>query len=453
MPLWYDDCSSQRLRFDLRKSKRFTEASAKLEFIEGMRALAALYVVVSHFCSMVIPSDSARFNQTKGTLLANAMGAFRNGHLAVAAFIVLSGFCLQYGLFQRGDGRVYGLGGFFKRRAFRILPAYYATLALSVGICYWVTWPNKDIRPFDTYVKASSGLPVTLDSLLAHVFLIQNLSMDWMYRINGALWSISIEAQLYLLFPWLILVMQKRSPIQLLLLISIPSLLIAAYVPGAAKMYSWFAILFVAGMMAAHYAHRPDPVKGLKPAYGFAIFWAGLLSTFYMVYQQAVVGNSLDATTLIASDLTCGFATAAFLYSATISPGGLAQRALSARWLVRIGVASYSLYLIHHPLLQAIYVYRPAWAATPEMETAYLLAVALPAIVVAALVFSWVFERPFVKSYLPAPSAVDDHQLYQLPLKPLEHATMESYANFEGESKEASRERNASKRGRKAKLY
>lgn len=437
----------------MRKAKRFTETSAKLEFIEGIRALAALYVVLSHFCSMVIPSDSARFNQTQGTFLANAMGAFRNGHLAVAAFIVLSGFCLQYGLFQRGDGRVYGLGGFFRRRALRILPAYYATLLLSVAICYWVTWPNKEMRPFDTYVKASSGMPVTLDSLLAHIFLLQNLSMDWMYRINGALWSISIEAQLYLLFPWLILVMQKRSPVALLILTAIPSLLVAGFVPGAAKMYSWFAILFVAGMMAAHYAHRPDPVKGLKPAYGFAIFWSGLIATFYMVYQQAVVGKSLDSTTLIASDLTCGFATAAFLYSATISPGGLAQRALSAKWLVRIGVASYSLYLIHHPLLQVLYVNRPSWASSPEMETTYLVTLALPVIVVVSLAFSWVFERPFVKSYLPAEQSNPDFQPYQLPLRPLEVASMASYAYMEGESKAAPRKRDAAKRRKKAKLY
>ncbi len=381
------------------------------------------------------------------------MGAFRNGHLAVAAFIVLSGFCLQYGLFQRGDGRVYGLGGFFKRRALRILPAYYATLLLSVAVCYCVTWPNKEMRPFDTYVKASSGMPVTLDSLLAHVFLLQNLSMDWMYRINGALWSISIEAQLYLLFPWLILVMQKRSPVALLILTAIPSLLVAGFVPGAAKMYSWFAILFVAGMMAAHYAHRPDPVKGLKPAYGFAIFWSGLIATFYMVYQQAVVGKSLDSTTLIASDLTCGFATAAFLYSATISPGGLAQRALSARWLVRIGVASYSLYLIHHPLLQVLYINRPSWASSPELETAYLVTMALPVIVVVSLAFSWVFERPFVKSYLPAEQSSPDFQPYQLPLRPLEVASMASYAYMEGENKEAPRKRDASKRRKKAKLY
>ena len=415
--------------------------------------MAALYVVISHFCSMVIPPNSARFNQTQGSFLANAMGAFRNGHLAVAAFIVLSGFCLQYGLFNRGDGRVYGLGGFFKRRALRILPAYYATLLLSVAVCYWVTWPNKDLRPFDTYVKASSGMPVTLDSLLAHIGLVQNLSMDWMYRINGALWSISIEAQLYLLFPWLILVMQKRSPILLLVLTAIPSLLVTQLVPNAAKMYSWFAILFVAGMMAAHYAHRPDPVKGLKPAYGFAIFWAGFLATFYMVYQQAVVGKSLDSTTLIVSDLTCGFATAAFLYSATISPGGLAQKALSSRWLVRVGIASYSLYLIHHPLLQVLYVYRPGWASTPEMETAYLMLVALPSIVVLSLAFSWVFERPFVKSYLPTGNSAPDFQTYQLPLLPLSEARMANYAYLAGENEEAPRERSASKRRKKARLY
>lgn len=411
----------------MKKSKRFSETSAKLEYIEGLRALAALYVVISHFCSMIAPIGSAKFKAQEGTVLSAIMAFFRNGHLAVAAFIVLSGFCLQYGLFNRGDGRVYGLGKFFKRRAWRILPAYYAALALSIGICFWITWPNRETSPFNIYVKASSGQPVTPDSLVAHLLLVHNFSLDWMYRINGVLWSIAIEAQLYLLFPWLILVMQKRSPMTLMTLIAIPAIAIAALVPGAAKMYSWFAILFVAGMMAAHYAHRPDPRRGLRPPLAYALCAIGLTGTCYMVYQSAILGQQLDATTLIVSDLFCGFGTAAFLYAATVSPGTWAERWLSARWLVRIGVASYSLYLIHHPLLQVLYVYKPSFVNSPELEAAYLMLVGLPAIVAVSFLFSRIFEKPFVKSHLPKEVAEEqDASICFLPIVPLGEAKMKN---------------------------
>lgn len=389
----------------VRRKRKYPEVSTKLEFIEGMRAIAALYVVLGHFCGMV----DAKFLDTGKSiatpLLQTLMKPFWYGHLAVAAFIVLSGFSLQYGLYQRGDGRVYGLGKFFKRRAMRILPAYYACLIFSYVVCQYVTIPNQAVPPFRNYV------PITPESLWAHIFVVHNWSVDWMYKINGVLWSIAIEAQLYIIFPFLILVMQKKSPLLLLIATIIPTILVVNYLPGAGKTYSWFAILFVLGMMAAHFSYRPSLKIGPNARTGIFLSIIGAAITAYIVYFALSQGKVFDTPTLISSDITFGLSTATLLYAMTVAPGSWIERLFSMKWLVKIGIFSYSLYLIHHPILQIFYVNKPPTILGSEMTMVYLLGAALPTIIFVSWLFSLVFERPFVKSRLPmgvaAKAAVD----------------------------------------------
>lgn len=405
-------------RTKVRKNRKSGQG-AKLEFIEGMRAIAALYVVIGHICSMVETNLLAGKKSLLPGWMNAIMSPFWHGHLAVAAFIVLSGFSLQYGLFHRGDGRVYGLGKFFVRRGMRILPAYYACLIFSLFVCQRITQPNGNLLPFSQYV------PVNDAALWSHVFLVHNFSTDWMYKINGVLWSIGIEAQLYLLFPWFILVMQKWSPKVLFTLVSVPAVLIAGSVPGAAKMYSWFAILFVVGMITAHYCFRPDLRKGAKPGIAVKTTVVGVVLTTVIVNYSLSQGRPFDPLTLILSDLSFGFATAAFLYYATVKPGTWLEKLFAHRALVRIGIFSYSLYLLHHPILQVLYVNRPGFAKGLEAAFFYLLLIGLPVILLVTWLFSQVFEKPFVKSTVPQFATDSEAPIrLQLPLVPVGEVVM-----------------------------
>ena len=431
-----------------KRKRKFSEVSTKLEFIEGMRALAALYVVIGHFCGMV----DAKFIDTGKSiatpLLRNLMAPFWHGHLAVAAFIVLSGYSLQYGLFQRGDGRVYGLGKFFKRRALRILPAYYACLVLSYVVCQYVTIPNAINPPFRNYV------PITSEGLWSHVFLVQNWSVDWMYKINGVLWSIGLEAQLYLLFPFLILIMQKGSPLLLLVTVTIPTILIVNLLPGAGKTYSWFAILFVLGMMAAHFSYRPSLTIGPKAKTGIFLSLVGAAAAMWIVIGYGKPNPPTPI--LISSDIAFGLSTATFLYAATVAPGSWLERFFSMNWMVRIGIFSYSLYLLHHPLLQIFYVNKPTNILGSEMTMAYLLLVALPVIIVVSWLFSLVFERPFVKSRLPMGVAAEVAVAsIALPLRPITgiRYRSEDHAYMAGEQEKEPLEKSKSSPKKRAKLY
>ncbi len=418
-----------------------------------MRAIAALYVVIGHICGIV----DAKFLDTGKSIampwLQVLMRPFWYGHLAVAAFIVISGYSLQYGLYQRGDGRVYGLGKFYRRRALRILPAYYACLAFSYWVCQTVTIPHASSPPFDRYV------PITPESLRAHIFLVHNWSVDWLYKINGVLWSIAIEAQLYILFPFLILIMQKRSPLTLLAVVIVPTVLIINYLPGAGKTYSWFAILFALGMLAAHWSYRPSLKIGPKARTGFFLCLVGAVITGKIVTYSLSQGKVYDTPTLISSDLTFGLSIATLLYAMTVAPGGWIEKFFSMKWFVRIGIFSYSLYLLHHPLIQMLYVNKPTWIAGSEATIGYLLVVGLPVILMVSWLFSLIFERPFVKSRLPMSKAAQ-RAVERIPL-PLRVPTMIEMESDQpghaylasGKKKGSLRKISSEPKKKKAKLY
>ena len=141
------------------KSRSLPREFPRLPFLEGLRGLAALYVMFGHLASIVDPSALAGRRSEVPAVLHVIFGPVGQGHLAVAAFIVLSGFCLQISLFNGGDGRVAKPSRFFLRRAERILPAYWASLAISLAVTVGLA-PNLPGMPFDIYRS------VTWDSLV-----------------------------------------------------------------------------------------------------------------------------------------------------------------------------------------------------------------------------------------------------------------------------------------------
>jgi peptidoglycan/LPS O-acetylase OafA/YrhL len=308
------------------------------------------------------------------------MQPFGYGHLAVAAFIVISGFCLQMSLFNGGNGDLTNPVRFFKRRALRILPPYYACLALSILVALFIT-PLGQGLPFSLY------LPVTPDAIQSHVFMYHNFSPDWMYKINGVLWSIAIECQLYLLFPLLVWLLAKAGrPSTFLLACSISVSVLIAF-PRSEKLYPWYLALFAMGMAGAHLAYKPPSWRG--PNAFAALLVAGIAAfACYVGLNNRLIMPLCDAL--------IGVALVGVLYAGTISKKLWLNKVLGCKPLVGLGAISYSLYLMHHPILQPLYLFRPAMAQDPLAATKYLLVFGLPIILGLCTAFWFVFERPFV---------------------------------------------------------
>jgi peptidoglycan/LPS O-acetylase OafA/YrhL len=106
-----------------------TRQRVHIDFLDGIRGLACLYVAMYHAAIFAGHYGLARASHGEEySALGNAIKFLTSfGHYGVAVFIVLSGFCLAIpvardaGLNLRG-----GIGEYLKRRARRILPTYYA---------------------------------------------------------------------------------------------------------------------------------------------------------------------------------------------------------------------------------------------------------------------------------------------------------------------------------------
>src|SRR5690242_6107960 len=165
----------------------------RLAGLDGIRGLAALFVVINHVFLRAFPGypvDHAPF----------WAGPFIYGRFAVVVFIVLSGFSLALSPARR-DWRLGGAARFARRRARRILPAYWAALAFSVAVAWLVVAPP------------GQGAP-GVKSVAVNGLLVQNLIGA--PTPNRSFWSLAVEAQLYVVFPLLLLLVRRWGAVLML---------------------------------------------------------------------------------------------------------------------------------------------------------------------------------------------------------------------------------------------
>ncbi|MDX2066038.1 MAG: acyltransferase [Fimbriimonadaceae bacterium] len=350
----------------------------RLPALEGIRGLLALYVVIGHLAALADPSAQAGKRSASPDWLVALISPFGHGHLAVSGFIVLSGFCLQLSVYLGNRGKMRRAGDFFRRRAVRLLPAYYACLALSIATCYAVT-ERLPGMPFRLY------LPVTPENVVAHVLLIHNWRPEWMYKLNGVLWSIAVEAQIYLLFPGFVGVLHRFGRPALLVAASlIPAAMLA--LPGWPKLYGWYVILFAIGMAFASLAYRPP--RWLVPRASFGL----LLAATGLGWMAVALPARLAIPVL---DLGFSVVLGGCCYAVAVAPHAWGTRLLALRPLVGLGLISYSLYLIHHPLQQWTYYLVGAEKMEAATRLAWLTGT-LPLVIGLSWVFYRTFERPFL---------------------------------------------------------
>lgn len=360
-------------------------ATVRFAHIEGFRGILALYVTIGHLFPLADPNAFLGYGSTAPAWFGWLAAPFAHGHFAVAAFIVVSGFCLQMALFDRADhGKLRDRRKWFGRRARRIGPPYYAALILSLLVMFTVTNRYSGVPPFDRWADASP------EAIAAHFAMVHNLRPDWMYRINGVLWSIAFEAQLYLLFPFLNKALMTGGRAWALGLSTAAAILLAVLVPQGGKLYFWYLPLFVAGMASAHWTYRP-PAKATKRPDPAKLF---LLSA--ALYGAAIVSTAWGQSALMAGDVLFGLGTAVLFAMLAITTRGAVKEVLVRKEVVALGTMSYSLYLMHHPFAQVWYHWRPDWAVDPATRLGWMV-IGLVPILFACFLFFVPFELPFLR--------------------------------------------------------
>lgn len=296
--------------------------------LDGLRAIAIIAVMIYH-----AEIDMAGIRLLPG------------GYLGVDLFFVLSGFLITSIIVSDLAKQRFTLIGFYERRARRILPALLVLLLALVPLAWLVTSPTA-FSEFSQSLIYTTGFVANIffwgqDSYSAEISTLKPLIHTW---------SLAVEEQFYLFFPALLLLLwhyAKRRLHLIVLSLFTVSLLWAnyssQYYPDAA-FYSLPARLWelLAGALLA--------IQGTNLGYKEPTFkrqistWLGLSAITYALLF-------FDDSHALPSFITLLPVLGMVLVIATIRPGDVLHRLLSARVLVMIGLMSYSLYLWHQPVL------------------------------------------------------------------------------------------------------
>jgi len=326
--------------------------------IDGLRAVAVLPVVAFHL----------GFKQVHG------------GFAGVDVFFVISGFLIGSIILSEMTDRTFSVRTFYVRRLRRILPALFASLAVTSAVALWLLYPGE--------------LSQYAETLAAAVFSYSNV---WFYQHAGYFdapsasqpllhtWSLAVEEQFYVALPLTLLLLRRlgRSPLRLaLILIALASLALSidgAFRAPDATFYllparAWELLLgTLAGMFAAPQSRA---LREAVAAAGLAlIVGAVLLLDQRMPFPGlAAIPPCLGAAMVIWAGRAGPTATGAVL---------------SWRPAVFVGLISYSLYLWHWP---AIVLYKQFVVRDLTSLDRLLLFAAVFAVAVCSW---WFVERPF----------------------------------------------------------
>jgi peptidoglycan/LPS O-acetylase OafA/YrhL len=343
--------------------------------LNGIRGLAALYVVAYHIFLRAWPGYPGASRPPFWMLWLSF------GRAAVAVFIVLSGFSLGLGP-ARSGWRLKSIAVYARRRAWRILPPYWAALGFSLVM----TW----------YVLAQPGWAVPNGkSVVVYGLLVQDVFA--VGSPNRAFWSIAVEAQLYVLLPLLLVLIRRVSVTAMLGLVAAVVVTIGVLGPHIALMNTALvkftpdlAVLFAVGLLAAGIVSAGEHARS-RPWAGYA-----LAAAAPPIALMVAKGSAWSYFSLFWLDLAWVPAIGCFLAAVATSRPRIVVRFLDSRMLRSLGSCSYSLYLTHLPIVIAV-SYGLLLGQVPAGLPAFfvLAAILLPVTVCFARLFAAAFEIPF----------------------------------------------------------
>jgi peptidoglycan/LPS O-acetylase OafA/YrhL len=341
-----------------------TRGEGRYEFVDGVRGFLALWITVCHLIMPFVLTAQKHGIWPDG--FTRAVEVVFTGHDRTAMFFVVSGFCLMLPVVKDGAGTLRGgPRGFLLRRGARLLPPYYAVLALVVVGNVVVRLGGGTLEGFSIYGGVD---PLRWDGIVSHLLLAHNLKADWMFATYPPVWFVALEWQAYLVFALVLVPAWRFALNRRGTFAAIGTLLAVGAVIGYGVLLlpspwhlSWtlphYVFLFAVGGATVAVALARD-ADG-SPTGGLARFrdrtpWAtvagvGLLVLAFLRYRWDLPAWQVDLVIAVVSAaclLQCAREYAAGAESGR-RPGAI-RRFLEwgpFRWL---GVYSYSLFLVHY---------------------------------------------------------------------------------------------------------
>lgn len=322
--------------------------------IDGLRAIAVLMVVIFHFWPNVLPG----------------------GFIGVDVFFVISGFLITGLIVSGREQSNFSLLEFYRRRILRLLPALVLLLAglLAVG---WFTLLASEYENLGQHVIAAA-------TFTSNLLLLKGSTAYFAPDVHDLpllhLWSLGIEEQFYLVFPFVVILLRTRKKLLFGLL-------------GLAVLSFAAALSLFADAPAASF-YNPA-ARAWELLFGGAVFllpwrtndrWTPYLGLLLVVASGYLLSaNIFEKSWLIAIPVIG----AGLLLARETSDGhAIQRRLLSLKPVVYLGLISYPLYLWHWSLRSVLHIVESG------QEEQWQLALWLFASVVLAILTYQFVEKP-----------------------------------------------------------
>ena len=349
--------------------------------LDSLRGVAALFVVFDHFMRGWVEASPPHF-----VSYLPFIPFLTNGGAAVMMFFVLSGFVLTL---PQLSARRQSYPAYAVRRICRIYLPYLAALMVALAGCWRFHGLDRysDAPIFHKFWVSAPTWPLVAQ----HLAFLGRYNV---YAYNPPTWSLVHEMRISLIFPLLCLIALRLRPwaaFAVALAFPVAGRMVEKYSaplwePGTSSLF-WsetigFCGIFLVGSILARYRH---PIVAWLAATPAMMRWA-LFVVAIALYQYPVVLHVPHAMRAF----VVGLAAAYFVMLALV-PNGWLSRMLRLSPLRFLGRISYSLYLIHSPILIVMSI-----AIWGKASYTYLLLPFVAVAIGAAAIFYQFVELPSI---------------------------------------------------------
>jgi peptidoglycan/LPS O-acetylase OafA/YrhL len=372
-------------------------ASGRVTALDGLRGLAALVVVLGHvmlatsqtFATAIAPVPAHVHGAVNGLLFYTPLHVAWNGDAAVIVFFVLSGFVLTLPV---ATGRDFRPLSYYPRRLVRLYVPVWGALLLAAAAHELLR--HADTSGATSWLAAQATQP-TLHDFAASATLT---GADPIFALLPVLWSLHWEVIFSLLLPAFVLV-ARASRSRLYAPGAAAAACCVVLVSGRHGTAQFLPSFFLGALLAfarddievartrlAARTRRNDAAKlGLLAACVLS-----LTAVWWLRVDDAVLtDHHFHEAMQIARPLTAIGACLGLLLPLLSSSARRLLESPAAQW---VGIRSYSLYLVHYPVLIVV-----AFALGGAPSTLLLAVVAVPLSLAVTDAFFRVVERPALR--------------------------------------------------------
>ena len=345
--------------------------------IQVLRAIAIIYVLIEHGIRVFFRDSHTQ------QFLTERLFAFWGG---VDIFFAIAGYLLYRSVISLKHKNLVAsdiIIVFWLKRAWRLWPIAWGLALFSFIVVTLFVYSSQNTYYFLSV--ASSWIIIILNIQNLMVYQFHN-GMGFDSHYYEVYWSLSLEEQLYMIFALVIILFKPRAGVIVCSFVIFLQLFFHRSALGSDLAWYIRSDSFCWGVLLGYFAENKDrfnkfePVflKNKKIAIPFFIFILLVIASPQLMYAC----NFYVSVMALASGT--------LVYLASYDAGYIPFSGVIKQLLIKVGDFSYSLYLVHMPIMLVIYHYMPEGSRHGARG-----AIAFALFVVISILVSWVIYNRF----------------------------------------------------------